>query len=115
MNLQPRTDQVTVSQEFMNTTQGMVFKVGGVVLDAAQFADDAVVKAGTAISIGANGLAKPWADADTGLAFLTTDDVRVGTTNVVTGALEAGYVRTSRVTGATAAFKTAVKDRIHFR
>lgn len=115
MNLQPRTEDVLGTTEILQTTQGMIFKVGGVTLDAAAFPADSVIKAGTAVSIAANGLAKPWADADTGLAFLTVHDVTNKNGNVVTGALEAGFVKTAALTGVTAAFRTAVDGRIHFR
>ena len=119
MNLQPRTEGITVQQEFVHQTAGLIHKVGNVTLDATKF--DGIVKAGTVVSVGQGGneLAEPWnAEATTkGIVYVTTNDVKVGENNVQVGALEEGYLKRDRVTGVTdeSAFYEATGNRFKLR
>lgn len=117
MNLKPKTDSITVQNEILKTTQGLIFKVGGITLDAALF-PAGIVKAGTPVSLKtapADGKAKPWADADTGTPYVTTHDVKVEAgSDVVVGAFEEAYFNKNKVTF-SAAFITAVGNRYKLR
>lgn len=119
MNLQPRRETIVVQDEFLLSAEGLVHKVGGITLDGSAFgAEGTIVKAGTAVmKDGATGLFKPYAD-DAGNfpagaeVYLTAQDavIKAGT-NPVVGAVVRAYVNTSKLTGVTAAFKDATKDR----
>lgn len=117
MDLQPRRETVLASNEFLLNTQGLIYKVGGITLDGAAFGDG-VVKGGTAVMIGGAGLAVPYADAAGAFpagaeVYLTAHDAEIkGGRNNVTGAVINAYVKASKVTGATTAFKAATASRI---
>jgi hypothetical protein len=100
MNLQPRSESITVQQEFLFQTAGLVHKVGNVTLDGAAF--EGTVKAGTAVQVPSkNAKAVPYATATlgTGRVYVTTTDVVVGTQDVQVGALEEAYLRADRISG----------------
>ena len=116
MNLQPRTDSITVQKEILKTTQGQVFKVGGLTLDGSAFTAG-VVPAGTPVSIPeAGGKAIPWADAATGvIPYVTTHDVSVKAgSDALVGGYEEAYFDKSKVT-LSAAFITAAGSRYKLR
>lgn len=116
MNLQPRTDSITVQREILKTTQGQVFKVGGLTLDSAAF-PAGVVPAGTPVSIPtAGGKAIPWVDTATGvIPYVTTHDVivRAGSDAIV-GGYEEAYLDKTKVT-LSDAFVTAAGGRYKLR
>ncbi|MCG7385097.1 hypothetical protein [Paenibacillus sp. ACRRY] len=117
MNLNPRVKEYGSQKEILYTVKGSIEKVGGLTLDGTKFAVNTLIPAGTAVSIQANGLAKPWADADTGTPYLTNHDVftaDVTTVNVIVGAWAEALVVESKLTGVTAAFKTAAGARYRF-
>lgn len=101
MNLQPRTEQITVQHEFLWQTAGLIHKVGNVTLDAAAF--DGHVAAGTVVVQGANGLSTPYDGATfaagAGLVYVTANDAEVGDTNVQIGAIEEAYLNRTKITG----------------
>lgn len=118
MNLKPRKETIYGQKEFMRNTVGMEYKTGGVTLDGAAF-PEGYVKAGTAVFRSGNGLYHPVAADTTAAAIvagvLTTDDVRVyGDDNVIVGGIMAGHPDPDKVTGVTAAFRTATAGRLHF-
>lgn len=117
MNLQPRTDSITVQREILKTTQGQVFKVGGLTLDSAAFAAG-VVPAGTPVSIPtAGGKAIPWEDTATGvIPYVTTHDVIVGNGrgDAIVGGYEEAYLDKTKVT-LSEAFMTAAGGRYKLR
>jgi hypothetical protein len=102
MNLQPRNESITVQKEFLYSVEMLSFKVGGITLDAAQWADEEVIKAGTIVMLPANGLAVPYATATRAGAevYVTAHDVinRTGV-NAVTGAVQEGYLHADKITG----------------
>ena len=115
MNLNPRVSTYNSQTEILYTTAGAIAKVAGITLEAPKFTANSIIKAGTAVSIQANGTAKPWADADTGKPYLTNHDVYIeGTGNVIVGAWEEALVQSTKLTGVTAAFKTAAGTRYRF-
>lgn len=117
MNLNPRVKEYGSQVEILYTVNGSIPMVGGITLDGTKFAVNTVIKAGTAVSIQANGLAKPWADADTGKPYLTNHDVLTGeatTQNVVVGGWEEALVIETKLTGVTAAFKTTAGPRYRY-
>jgi hypothetical protein len=101
VNLQPRTEDIIVSREFLFQTSGKIHKVGNVTLDAAAF--EGRVLAGTVVVQGANGLSTPYDGATytaaAGTIYVTTNDVEVGDQNIQVGALEEAYLRRDRITG----------------
>lgn len=118
MNLQPRSEQITVQQEFLHQTAGLIFKVGNVTLDGSAF--EGTVKAGTAVQVPSkNAKAVPYntTTLGTGIVYLTTTDVIVGTADVQVGALEEAYVRADRISGVadTAVFATDSDNRFKVR
>lgn len=116
MNLNIRTKQYNSQVEILYTTKGAIEKVGGLTLEGSKFTAGTIVKAGTAVSVQAGGLCKPWADADTGKAYLTSQDITVNADqqNVIVGAWEEALVVESKLTGVTAAFKTAAGNRYRY-
>lgn len=117
MNLNPRVKEYGSQVEILYTVKGSIEKVGGITLDGSKFGVNTIIKAGTAISIQENGLAKPWSDADTGTPYLTNHDVITGdasSVNVVVGAWAEALVVESKLTGVTAAFKTAAAGRYRY-
>ncbi|MEK4473342.1 hypothetical protein NSQ91_08995 [Paenibacillus sp. FSL R7-0048] len=117
MNLNPRVKEYGSQKEILYTVKGSIEKVGGITLDGTKFALNTLIPAGTAVSIQANRLAKPWADADTGTPYLTNHDVFTGeatTVNVIVGAWAEALVVASKLTGVTAAFKTAAGGRYRY-
>ena len=116
MNLNPRVKEFGSQVEILYTVKGSIEKVSGITLDPSKFTANTVVKAGTAVSIQANGLAKPWADADTGKPYLTNHDVMTGATTekVIVGAWEEALVVENKLTGVSAAFKTAAGNRYRY-
>lgn len=101
MKLQPRSEQISVQQEFLWQTAGLIHKVGNVTLDAAAF--EGVVKAGTVVVQGANGLSTPYDGATfaagAGTVYVITNDVEVTDQNVQIGAIEEGFLNRTRITG----------------
>ncbi|BAM99141.1 hypothetical protein [Bacillus phage PM1] len=126
MNLQPRRDTIIGGNvEFLRNTVGLEYKTAGLTLDASAFPAGQVVKAGTAVYIGDNGLGLPWAaedaDGNGGTpatakgAGLTSHDVRVYEgQNPIVGVVAAGHPLESRCTGVTDTFKEATKGRLVF-
>jgi len=116
MNLNPRTKEYLTQTEILYTTKGAIEKVGNVTLDGSLFAAGSIVKAGTAVSVKADGTCKPWADADTGKVYLTSHDVVIPEAQgpVIVGAWEEALVIESKLTGVTAAFKTKAGSRYRF-
>lgn len=116
MNLKPRREDVTVQNEVLKTTQGLIFKVGGITLDGSLFSG--VVKAGTPVSIkAADGLAKPYADTDPASdeVYVTTHDVVIQDAgNAIVGAFEEAYFDQNKVTF-SAAFMSAADGRYKVR
>ena len=129
MNLQPRKESIIVQNEILLNTQGQIFKVGGITLDASAF-PERIVKAGTAVMKDVNtGLFVPYADSadDAGGAtfpagaevYITAQDSVVGTqegerANTLVGAYIEAYLNTSRLTGVTEAFKAQMASRYIF-
>ncbi|AQU79725.1 hypothetical protein [Planococcus faecalis] len=116
MNLQPRTDSITVQKEILKTTQGQVFKVGGLTLDSTAFAAG-VVPAGTPVSVPiAGGKAISWTDLATDvIPYVTTHDVSVKTgSDALVGGYEEAYLDKTKVT-LTPAFITAAGSRYKLR
>ena len=117
MNLQPRSEQITVQQEFLWSTSGLIHKVGNVTLDAAAFEGE--VKAGTVVVQGANGLSTPYDDATytaaAGTIYVTTNDVSVTDQNVQIGAIEEAYLNRNRITGGGAGLEAASGYRFKLR
>lgn len=104
MNLQPRTEQITVQKEFLWSTAGLIHKVGNITLKGSTFAAGTVVKAGTVVVVGADKLATLYDGvtytAAAGTVYVTTNDrVMDGTSNVQVGALEEAYLNASKITG----------------
>ena len=58
-NLQPRKEDIIVQHEFMKTTQGMKWKVGGGTLKGEEF-DEEYIKAGTAVAVDDDGDVVPF-------------------------------------------------------
>ncbi|WP_025910671.1 hypothetical protein [Priestia flexa] len=120
MNLQPRySDPIIGQTEFMRNTQGMEVKTAGATLKSSDWTVGTLVKAGTAVYKGSDGLYHPvkedTVEANLVGAGLTMHDVRIVTgSNPIVGILAAGHPRESRCTGVTAAFKSATKGRIVF-
>lgn len=116
MNLNPRTKEYASQVEILHTTKGAFEKVGSLTLEGAKFTASSVVKAGTAVSVQASGLCKPWDDADTGKPYLTNHDVIINADkqNVIVGGWEEALVVESKLTGVTAAFKTAAGSRYRY-
>lgn len=118
MNLQPRTEQINVQKEILKTTQGQIFKVGGVTLDSTAFTEG-VVPAGTPVAVPeAGGKAVPWDDATTTgvIPYVTTHDVLVGADrgDALVGAYEEAYLDRTKVT-LSDAFMTAAGGRYKLR
>lgn len=103
MNLQPRTEQITVQKEFLWSTDSLVHKVGNVTLKASAFTVGEVVKAGTVIVVGADKLATKYDGATytpaAGTVYVITNDRVMGTQNVQVGALEEAYLNAAKITG----------------
>lgn len=116
MNLQPRSKEYLTQTEILYTTQGAIARVGNITLDGSLFAAGSIIKAGTAVSVKADGLCKPFADADTGKVYLTSHDVVMPEVQgpVIVGAWEEALVMESKLTGVTAAFKTKAGSRYRF-
>lgn len=100
MNLQPRTEQITTQKEVLKTTQGLIWKVGGLTLDASKFTVGEYVKAGTPVVLpNDNQLAVPWTAEATGIPYVTTHDVKiVEGSNPIVGAFEEAYFDKKKVT-----------------
>lgn len=122
MNLKPRTDSITVQNEILKTTQGLVWKVSGITLDGSAF-PDGIVNAGTPVAVGQNGeaLAKPWGAedgetiTDAGIAYVTTHDVKVDNdSNAIVGAFEEAYFDKNKV-NLSAEFISAAEGRYKLR
>lgn len=116
MNLNPRTKEYLTQNEILYTTKGAIEKVGNITLDGSLFTAGSIVKAGTAVSVKGDGLCKPFADADTGRVFLTSHDVVMAAEAgpVIVGAWEEALVLEAKLTGVTAAFKTAAGNRYRY-
>ncbi|MCY9513307.1 hypothetical protein [Paenibacillus apiarius] len=117
MNLNPRVKEYGSQVEILYTVKGSIEKVGGITLDGTKFPVNTLLKAGTAVSIQENGLAKPWADEDKGKPYLTNHNVSTGDTttqNVIVGAWEEALVVQGKLTGITDEFKTAAGNRYRY-
>lgn len=116
MNLNLRTKEYLTQNEILYTTQGAIAKVGNITLDGSLFTAGSILKAGTAVSVKADGLCKPFADADTGKVYLTSHDVVMPDVKgpVIVGAWEEALVQDAKLTGVTAAFKTKAGSRYRF-
>jgi hypothetical protein len=103
MNLQPRTEDITVQNEFLWSTAGLVHKVGNVTLKGSAFANGTLVKAGTVVVVGADKLATLYDGVAytpaAGTVFVTTNDRLMEGANVQVGALEEAYLNASKITG----------------
>lgn len=130
MNLQPKRESIAGQKEFLNTTQGLVHKVGGITLDATAFTGAEVsaegyVKAGSAVQLAdAEGsLAMPFDPlVTTGTVYVTANDVKITDGNPIVGALETAFLKSSVVTAVedgriavTPEFITASNGRFHLR
>lgn len=123
MNLQPKREAITVQKEFLNTTQGLIHKVGGVTLGAGFTADaSGYIKAGSALIVNeATGNAEPFDGVKTGLAVILAHDVKYEA-GVIAGAVESAFLNEAVVTTTedgrvpvTEAFITASANRFHLR
>lgn len=122
MNLQPKRESLGAQKEFLNTTQGLIHKVGGVTLGSGFTADDAgYLKAGSAVELDETGVAIPFATGATGIPFVTAHDVKL-TDGAIVGVLESAFLKESVVTATeagrvpvTAEFVTASNGRFHLR
>jgi hypothetical protein len=103
MNLQPRTEQITVQKNFLWSTAGLVHKIGNVTLKGSAFADGDVVKAGTVVVVGADKKATAYDGATytaaDGRIYVTTNDVVANGADQQVGALEEAYLNGSKITG----------------
>jgi hypothetical protein len=106
MNLNRRETTYVSGKEYLYTTAGAI--MDAVTLDATKFSGE--VKAGTALSIQANGKAKPWEDTDTGRAVILDRTEKVDGQDIVSTCLIAGIVRAAKCTGLTDAFKQKTKN-----
>lgn len=118
MNLQPRSEQIVVGQEFLHQTAGLIYKVGNVTLDGSKF--EGRVKAGTVVVIDPTSkLAGPYDGAtytaEMGQIVVTTTDCTVGTQNVQIGALEEAYLRSDRITNGNASLPEHSQFRFKLR
>ncbi|AJS59860.1 hypothetical protein [Paenibacillus sp. IHBB 10380] len=116
MNLNPRVKEYGSQVEILYTVNGSIAKVAGLTLDGSKFTAGAMVKAGTAVSMGANSLCKPWDDADVGKPYLTNHDVFIASAQetVIVGAWEEALVVASKLTGVTEKFKTTAGPRYRY-
>jgi hypothetical protein len=121
MDLQPRSEQITVQKEFLYQTAGAIYKVGGITLNGSQFTAGEFVKAGTAVAIdkvttdGTTETTVPDASpyepsssttiADPGQVHVIAHDVKIPEDgrNVVVGALEEAFLNRNKITGVAAA------------
>ena len=103
MNLQPRTDQITVQKNFLWSTAGLVHKIGNVTLQGSSFTSGVVVKAGTVIVVGVDKKATAYDGATytaaAGPVYVTTNDVLMSGTDQQVGALEEAYLNKTKITG----------------
>lgn len=99
MRLQPKRESFIAQKEFLHTTQGLIHKVGGLTLKASAFTPDETghVKAGSPVTVGADGYAVPYDGVVTGTHFILAHDVHVKDGDAVGGALEEGYLKKSVV------------------
>lgn len=122
MNLKPSTQKYFGQEEFFRNSVGIEHKTSGLTLDGSTLegvTTNGYVKAGTAVSKGANGLFAPIAEAATAdslvAACLTSHDIKVVTgSNPIVGGVVAGHPLENKCTGVTAAFKEATKGRLVF-
>lgn len=122
MNLQPYSETIVGQTEFLRNTQGIEVATSGGTLDADDFTAGDIVKAGTAVFMGSDGLYHKWVtDGDTPTAATQTGaglvmhDVKIlDGQNPIVGVLAAGHPREDRCTGVNAAFKTATQGRLVF-
>ena len=128
MNLQPKTDSISVQKEFLYSSDHTIAKVGGITLDNGAFTPDAsgYLKAGSGVMINENGLGVPFASGEgitSGIPYVTQHDVKIeGYTRTVVGALGTGFLKRSVVTvdepgrsPITDACITASNGRFHLR
>jgi hypothetical protein len=122
MNLQPYSETIVGQTEFLRNMQGIEVATSGGTLDAGDFTAGDIVKAGTAVFMGSDGLYHKWVtDGDTPTAATQTGaglvmhDVKIlDGQNPIVGVLVAGHPREDRCTGVNAAFKTATQGRLVF-
>ncbi|AYP68824.1 hypothetical protein BpsM61_00050 [Bacillus phage vB_BpsM-61] len=126
MNLQPRKQEITVQREFLKSTEGLIHKVGGVTLDAAEFTAgaDGFVRSGSAVSFDEDsGLAVPFTAESDGIPYVLAHDVRIiEGQNPIVGAVETAFLDRSVVTDGdkvtvpvTDEFIEAASNRYHLR
>jgi hypothetical protein len=101
MRLQAKKDSFIAQKEFLHTTQGVLYKVGGGTLKASAFTPDATghVKAGSGVRLNAgDGLFYPHDNGVTaGRLYVTAHDVYITDGDAVVGLLEEGYLNSSVV------------------
>lgn len=127
MNLQPKRESITTQKEFLNTTQGLIAKVGALTLTETNFAStldsQKFLLAGSGVVLDESGVVKPYVDDATtpGTVYITAHDVKVNGT-VLVGAIESAYLKESVVTATepgrvtvTQAFIDASNGRFHLR
>lgn len=97
MNLKPRTNSITVQNEILKTTQGLIWKVAGITLEGSKF-PEGVVKAGTPVLVADGELAVPFEVEGEGIPYVTTHDVQVADgDNAIVGAFEEAYFDKKKV------------------
>jgi len=119
MILKPRKESITTQKEILKTTQGLIFKVGGITLDGTKFTAG-IVPAGTPVTVADGAKAVPFvAPADgaalEGTPYVTTHDVKVESgADTVVGAFEEAYFDKNKVE-LPEAFITAAGGRYKLR
>lgn len=116
MNLQPTTRKLVGQKEFLRNSVGLEFKTAGASIDSDKFTgEDGYIKAGTAVSIGADGFYVPFDEANPSGAGLTAHDVqKVAGGNAIIGVLVSGHPIEDKCTGVTEAFKEATAGYLRF-
>jgi hypothetical protein len=129
MGLQPKKVDFTVQHEYLDTTQGQIFKTAGLTLDSSAFTgsqltSEGYVLAGSGVRLDAtSGLAVPHDGGTTaGTLYVLVNDVKLTDGDVHTGAYEEAYLNKSVVTRSepgriaiTDAFVTASGNRFKLR
>lgn len=101
MRLQPKNDSFIGQKEFLHTTQGLQYKVGGGTVKSSAFTQDATghIKAGSGVRLNAgDGLLYPHDNGTTaGRLYVLAHDVYIKDGDAVVGLLEEGYLNSSVV------------------
>jgi hypothetical protein len=116
MGLQPKRIDFTVQREYLDTTQGQVFKTAGLTLDASAFTGDQLtsegyVLAGSGVRLDSGtGLAVPHDNGTTaGTLYVLVNDVKLSDGDALAGAYEEAYLNRAVVT-ATEPGRIALSD-----